>query len=102
MLAEAAAGAGPGEVLAPELWQAWQRTLAPLLGRGDLEAGPPAVVLDTASEPGGGAAESAVYVCFGPEPIAVHRRVLGRITDRALVLYQEHSPLPGEADPAER
>ncbi len=95
-LAESAAGSGPGELLEPGLWQAWRRTLAPVLGRADLEVGRPAVILGSAAEPGGAPVESAVYVCFGPEPAAVHRQVLSRITDRALILYQEHSPLPGE------
>ena len=58
------------------------------------------VVLNAAAAPGGPPAESAVYVCFGPEPAAVHRQVLSRVTDRALVLYQEHSPLPGEDETA--
>ena len=38
-------------------------------------------------------------VGYGPEPEAVHLRSLSRATDRLLVLYQEHSPLPGERDP---
>jgi citrate synthase len=51
-----------------------------------------------ADEPAGRLAESLAYVCFGPEPDPVHRRVLSRAADRLLVLYQEHSPLPGEGD----
>ena len=74
--------------------------LAPVLVRPDLEVGPPAVVLGAASAAGGAPAESVVYVCFGSEPDAVHRQVLSRVTDRALVLYQEHSPLPGENETA--
>jgi hypothetical protein len=93
-----AAGAAPGELIDPALWQAWRRTMASILERPDLEAGPPAVVLSTAAAPGAGPVESSVYVCFGPEPATVHRRVISRATDRLLVLYQEHSPLPGEAE----
>ena len=47
---------------------------------------------------GSEAAESLVYVCFGSEPQAVHRQVLTRVSDRLLVLYQEHSPLPDQWD----
>ena len=90
---------GPGDILDPALWQVWRRQLALTLGRQDLAVGPPALVLAAAANAGGPPAESAAYVCFGPEPEAVHLRSLSRATDRLLVLYQEYSPLPGERDP---
>lgn len=88
----------PGDLLPPPLWQAWRRRFAAVAGRTDLEAGPPVACLATAREPGGETAESLVYVCFGSEPPAVHRQVLTRVSDRLLVLYQEHSPLPDQWD----
>jgi hypothetical protein len=93
----AAAGA-PGDVISVDLWQVWRRQLAMLLDREDLAVGPAAACLASATQPQGLLAESSVYVCFGPEPPAVHRAVLARATDRLLVLYQEHSPLPGERE----
>ena len=90
---------GPGDILDTALWQVWRRQLAQTLGRQDLAVGPPALVLAAAADAGGPPAESAAYVCFGPEPEAVHLRSLSRATDRLLVLYQEYSPLPGERDP---
>ena len=90
---------GPSDLLDPALWQVWRRQLAVILGRQDLAVGPPALVLAAAADAGGPPAESVVYVCFGPEPEAVHLRSLSRATDRLLVLYQENSPLPGERDP---
>jgi len=95
LVAEAPA---PGDLLPPPLWQAWRRRFAAIAGRTDLEAGPPVACLATAREPGGEAVESLVYVCFGSEPPAVHRQVLTRVSDRLLVLYQEHSPLPDQWD----
>jgi hypothetical protein len=97
-LASAPPGTRPGELISDHLWTAWRRRLAALLDRPDLATGAPAAVLATAGEAAAVPAESAVYVCFGPEPAAVHHRALSRATDRLLVLYQEHSPLPGEAD----
>lgn len=89
----------PTDLLGAAVWQAWCRRLAEVLDRADLRDGPPAVSLATAAAPGGGCVESVVYVCFGSEPAAVHRRVFARATDRLLVLYQEQSPLPGDREP---
>jgi hypothetical protein len=88
----------PGDLLPTPVWIAWRALLADLLQRPDVSPAQPAVVLSAADEPAGRLAESLAYVCFGPEPDPVHRRVLSRAADRLLVLYQEHSPLPGEGD----
>ena len=94
----AAGGRAPEDLLDPPLWQTWRRRVALLLSRPDLAPEQAAAVLAAASDPGGDPLASGVYICFGPEPAAVHRRVLSGVTDRILVLYQEYSPLPGERD----
>jgi len=104
-LAADLAGHPPGAACSQPLWHAWRRRTAAALGDdlpafadAALAAGPPVAVLDHAAAAVSGPAESLVYVCFGSEPAAVHRRVLMRVTDRLLVLYQEHSPLPGDLE----
>jgi hypothetical protein len=104
-LARGAAAGPPEAVLSTPLWCAWRAEVAgalgtdtgPLAGR-ELAPPAPVAVLTTADAPGAGPAESLVYVCFGSEPPAVHRPVLLRASDRLLVLYQEHSPLPADRD----
>jgi len=87
-----------GSCLRPAVWRAWRREVAGLLGREDLRPVGPIASLATADAPSSGPCDSLAYVCFGSEPAAVHRRCLMQATDRLLILYQERSPLPGEAD----
>jgi len=94
----AGGGSDPADLLTPAAWQAWRRWLAVALDRPDLEVGPPAACLGAAEEPPGRPCESVAYICFGSEPSTVHQKVLSRVTDRLLVLYQEHSPLPGDRE----
>ncbi|MBD3222598.1 hypothetical protein GF314_15290 [bacterium] len=86
-----------GSPLPPALWRAWRREAARMLARADLRPVGPVATLATADAPASGPCDSLAYVCFGSEPAAVHRRCLTQATDRLLVLYQERSPLPGEA-----
>ena len=90
------AATAPVDLLPPAVWQTWRAYLAEIFGRTDLASDLPAAYLGSAAEAGGEPAESLAYVCFGSEPASVHRRILSRATDRLLVLYQEHSPLPDE------
>jgi len=94
----AGGGSDPADLLTPAAWQAWRRWLAVALDRPDLEVGPPVACLGAAEEPPGRPCESVAYICFGSEPATVHQKVLSRVTDRLLVLYQEHSPLPGDRE----
>jgi len=93
-----ARGVEPMACLPREIWLCWRRILADALGRPDLAPPGPVALLATADAAPAGGAESLVYVCFGSEPATVHRRCLSQATDRALVLYQERSPLPGDHD----
>ncbi len=80
------------------LWEAWWYEVLALNG----QAGPgerrPVVTLSSADHRGGRLAADGVYLCLGTEPASVHYRVLGRVTDRGLILYQERSPLPSSGD----
>ncbi len=84
-------------LLSTPLWGAWWHTMTADLGlRPPVSQRPVVVLSDTARLPGcrvpGGA-----YLCLGTEPARQHYEFLGRLTDSAVVLYQERSPLPGEA-----
>ena len=84
----------PADLFAPPLWDAWRGRLETVLGQREQNDGPPIACLATATEAVSMPARSLVYICFGSEPASVHRRILLRATDRLLILYQEHSPLP--------
>jgi hypothetical protein len=55
------------------------------------------VTLATPAVGGGMMAATGVYLCLGHEARRQHYQVLSRIADDALVLYQDSSPLPGDA-----
>ena len=85
-----------GELIEHPHWQAWWYTMLD-----DLQlTGPvrrrPLVTLAPVSRSGGAWSPGGVYLCLGVEPPEQHYRVLSRITDSALILYQEKSPLPSE------
>lgn len=79
------------------LWEAWRRELAGLFALPTVAEPQPLVTLATGDIAGGRLAAAGVYLCLGTEPARYHYRVLSRITDQLLVLYQENSPLPSEA-----
>ena len=80
-----------------QLWAAWCHTVRDDLGfGGDGPRRPLVALTDTARLPGC-RVPGAVYLCLGSEPARQHYEFLGRVTDSALVLYQERSPLPGDA-----
>jgi len=84
-------------LLALPLWEAWWYTMNDDLGLTATGSRRPLVLLsDTARVPGC-RVPGAVYLCLGSEPSRQHYEFLGRVTDSALVLYQERSPLPRDA-----
>lgn len=84
-------------LLASQVWGAWWQTMTADLGVWRTSARRPLALLsDTASLPGS-RVPGAAYLCLGTEPARQHYEFLGRAGDSALVLYQERSPLPGEA-----
>ncbi len=85
------------ELLALPLWEAWWHTMSDDLGLIGAGSRRPLVLLsDTARIPGC-RVPGAVYLCLGTEVARQHYEFLGRVTDSALVLYQERSPLPRDA-----
>ena len=80
------------------LLTAWRRRVADLPGQPPAPDGPPVAALATPAAPGALPAADVVYLCLGSEPPQRHYRVLSRARDRAHVLYQERSPLPGDTD----
>lgn len=84
----------PGE----PLWEAWWYTVTEglaVLGAGSRR---PLVTLAAAGQHSGPAAAAGVYLCLGTELPRQHYHVLSRLTDRALILYKERSPLVSEAN----
>ena len=79
------------------LWAAWRRTLGWDLGSG-APSGRPLVLLNPAGRTPGSRMPGGVYLCLGTEDAQQHYRVLTGVTDDLLVLYQERSPLPGDAE----
>ncbi len=73
------------------LWEAWWAAMLRDTG-GRLPALRPHVLLGEAARPGGGFMPGGVYLCGGAESPRRHYEVLGRLTDDALVLFQEVSP----------
>ncbi|MFO7654970.1 MAG: hypothetical protein R6X25_14310 [Candidatus Krumholzibacteriia bacterium] len=97
--AAALAGAMPAETAARlferPVGQAWLRTVRGWRGEPE-PAEPPLVLLTGTGRAQGDFQADGVYLCAGSEPPAEHARVLGRMADRVLILYQDRSPLPGE------
>jgi hypothetical protein len=89
---------GPAACLEAPVWRVWRHLIAGACTRPDLAPTTPTAVLATAAEPASWPTASVAYVCFGSEPAAVHRRSVAQATDRLLILYQERSPLPGDAE----
>ncbi|MCP4572575.1 MAG: hypothetical protein GY838_09525 [bacterium] len=79
------------------VWLVWWRLLARDLGVDAPPAGRPLVLLAPSSRTPGPTVPGAVHLCLGSEDPRRHYRVLSRVADSLLVLYQERSPLPGEA-----
>ncbi len=75
------------------LWQAWWTTLAGDLGLPDPAPDRPFVRLAPATRAPGVPVAGGVYLCLGGEDPRQHYRILSRLTDAALVLYQDRSPL---------
>lgn len=83
-------------LLALPLWEAWWYTVTSDLGCAGAPARRPLVLLSDMARAPGCRVPGAVYLCLGTEPARQHYEFLGRVTDSALVLYQERSPLPGD------
>ena len=80
-------------------WEAWWYvTIDDLAAQAPLGRRP-LVVLAEADRRPGTRWQGACYLCLGPEAPARHYEHLARVTDDLLVLYQEHSPLPGDRAP---
>jgi hypothetical protein len=79
------------------LWEAWRRACGLPSSSPQGEASTPLVTLARPG-PGGRWSPAGVYLCQGVEPARDHYRVLSRLTDHVLILYQERSPLAGEAE----
>jgi hypothetical protein len=90
-------GEGVTALVKRPLWEAWWYEVAALAGRDRAPDSRPVITLATADHRGGSLVSDGVYLCLGTEPDGLHYRVLSRVTDRALVLYQERSPLPSAA-----
>lgn len=81
------------------LWEAWWlSTLAELRLPLPRERRP-LLTLAAAAEGAGLFAPGSLYLCLGGESWRQHYRVLGRVTEKALVLYKERSPLASEELP---
>lgn len=76
------------------LWEAWWHSMRADLGIRVHEPRRPIVLLSEVARLPGCRVPGAVYMCVGSEPIRQHYEFLGRVTDSALVLYQDSSPLP--------
>jgi hypothetical protein len=87
----------PTRFLQRSLWQAWRRETAAAMGLPSPSLERPLVTLATPAVGGGMMAATGVYLCLGHEARRQHYQVLSRIADDALVLYQDSSPLPGDA-----
>jgi hypothetical protein len=83
-------------LLALPLWEAWWHTISADLGFLGAPTRRPLVLLSDMARVPGCRVPGAVYLCLGTEPTRQHYEFLGRVTDSALVLYQERSPLPGD------
>jgi hypothetical protein len=84
------------DLLAMPLWEAWWHTMNDDLGATGAKSRRPVALLSDTTRIPGCRVPGAVYLCLGSEPTRQHYEFLGRVTDSALVLYQERSPLPGD------
>jgi hypothetical protein len=81
------------EIADDALFQAWLTMLLEDLGRPDPASHRPLVRLAPVGAAPAVPVPGAVYLCLGGEEARQHYRVLSRVTDAALVLYQTRSPL---------
>jgi len=86
------------DLIGSPTWLAWWRLLARDLGVAAPPAGRPLALLAPASRTPGPTVPGAVHLCLGSENPRQHYRVLSRVADRLLVLYQERSPFPGDGE----
>jgi hypothetical protein len=87
------------DLLDQPAWEAWwYLTIDDLAARGPLSRRPVAVLAEAGRRPGG-RWPGGCYLCLGSEGHARHYEHLARVTDDLLLLYQEHSPLPGDHAP---
>ena len=77
-------------------WEAWWYTARDLAGLTGPAACRPLVQLTTATAAPGPYVAGGIYLCLGTETAASHYRVMNRVTDGLLVLFQERSPLPSQ------
>ncbi|MFT7698851.1 MAG: hypothetical protein ACI8S7_000667, partial [Candidatus Krumholzibacteriia bacterium] len=76
------------------MWEVWWHNTRYDLGLAAIEPRRPACLLSDMARVPGCRVPGGVYLCVGSEPIRQHYEFLGRVTDSALVLYQDRSPLP--------
>jgi len=87
-------------LLALPQWEVWWHLMNDDLGASGAPSRRPVVLLSDLARVPGCWVPGGVYLCLGNEPVRQHYQFLGRVTDSALVLYQERSPLPGDAGSA--
>jgi uncharacterized membrane protein YjfL (UPF0719 family) len=75
------------------LWEAWWLTTLSHLGLKVPEERRPLITLAESSCPSGMHAPGGLYLCLGPEDWRQHYNVLARVSDQALILFKERSPL---------
>ena len=75
----------------------WEDDSSPTGPGPPADTSPPIVTLATPDGAGGRMNGAGVYLCLGTEPRRQHYAVLSRCRERALILYQEASPLAGES-----
>jgi len=76
------------------LWEVWWHNTRSDLGLAEMIPRRPVALLTDMARIPGCRVPGAVYLCVGSEPVRQHYEFLGRVTDSALVLYQDSSPLP--------
>jgi hypothetical protein len=86
-----------GDVVELPLWEAWWQVTTADLGLAAGNDRRPLVLLNPSGRPAGAIVPGGVYLCHGTESARQHYEVLGRLAEGGLVLYQERSPLPGDA-----
>ncbi len=81
------------------LWEAWWLTTLAHLGLKVPDERRPLVTLAESSCLAGMYAPGGLYLCLGTEDWRRHYNVLARVSDQALILFKERSPLDPEAIP---
>jgi hypothetical protein len=84
------------------LWEAWWLTILAQLGLKMPDQRRPLVTLAEASHSCGLFAPGGLYLCMGTEDWRQHYNVLARVTDQALILFKERSPLDDDHLPPVR